>query len=118
MIKGKGGYDKEMDVFRVSTPKSKYKYSEQFNNFIIDRDEKGEICGMEILSASKVLKIPKSQLNETLQAEIKIKINKERVEIEMEFKTIVRNSEKMSSFMFNDINSLNLSPSVQSLALA
>lgn len=118
MVNGKGGYDKEMDVFRVSTPKSKYKYSEQFNNFIIDRDEKGEICGMEILDASKFLKIPKYQLNSSIEAEIKIKINKERVEIEMQFKIIIRNSEKMSSYVFNDINSLNLIPSSQNLALS
>ena len=55
-------YDKNNDILYVYK-KGKVKFSlEILSNFIVDLDHSNKVVGLEILNASKVLKVPKKDL--------------------------------------------------------
>lgn len=67
----KVSYDKEFDIIYVYKSKEKAKHSiHMFENFIVDVDFKSKVVGLEIHNASKVLNVPKRQLENVKEAHL------------------------------------------------
>jgi len=64
-------YDQKWDVLYIYKENEKAKFSiEALNNFVIDIGFDGKVVGLEILNASKVLKVAKNQLKNVKDAKI------------------------------------------------
>jgi len=100
----KFNYDQEWDILYVHKNGEKVKFSiEALENFVIDIGMKGQVVGLEIQNASKVLKVPKSQLSEVRSAKIStfvrgrlygvlysLQLNKIKIESELQMPVDVR----------------------------
>lgn len=68
---GTTSYDKEFNILYIYKEGMKAKFSiEVLDNFILDIGFKGTVVGIEILDASKILKVSKIQLENVKNANI------------------------------------------------
>jgi uncharacterized protein YuzE len=76
MKKGKVHYDQESDIFSFTLTGNGYAHSLEFQNddVIVDFDVKGDICGVVILDASKLLACPKTLFTELKSAELHFRV--------------------------------------------
>ncbi|MFH1623466.1 MAG: DUF2283 domain-containing protein [Candidatus Aenigmatarchaeota archaeon] len=69
-------YDSKSDILYVFKEGEKSRFSiEFFENFIVDVGENGKVVGLEILNASKELKLAKKELEKVDAAEIATVLN-------------------------------------------
>ena len=67
----KVNYDKKFDILYIYKSRKKVKHSVYiFENFVVDVDFKFKVVGLEIHNASKVLKVPKTQLEKVKKASL------------------------------------------------
>jgi len=68
---GISSYDKEFDILYIYKREGKVKFSiEVLDNFILDIGFEGTAVGIEILDASKILKVSKNQLENVKNSSI------------------------------------------------
>ena len=99
-------YDSGEDILSLNRENKKYLHSISFEDFIIDIDEKKEICGVEILNASRYLKLDKFQLRELTKVHAKIEISYNRLICEFKLEYKYRNKISEKDLIYNDINTL------------
>ena len=99
-------YNSGEDILTLNRENKKYLHSISFGDFIIDLDEKKEICGIEILDASRYLKLDKFQLSKLKTVHAKIEISYNRLICEFKFEYEHRNKITEKDLIYNDINTL------------
>jgi uncharacterized protein YuzE len=64
-------YDQKFDILYIQKKGKKAKFSiEALNNFVIDVGFDGKVVGLEILNASKILKVSKNELKNIKKAKL------------------------------------------------
>jgi uncharacterized protein YuzE len=64
-------YDQKFDILYIYKEEEKAKFSiEALNNFVIDIGFNGKVVGLEILNASKFLKVSKNELKNIKKAKL------------------------------------------------
>lgn len=86
LTKGRFSYDSTVDALFVRIP-GEYRGTVVQGLFHIDLSKKGDIIAVEILDASKVLKIPKNVLEHHEHWECKVVAHKESIAVEFTFRT-------------------------------
>lgn len=114
--KGTYKYHYEDYVMYVRPSERTYANSQQMGSFIFDLNERGEPVGFEVLSASKLFKIPKEALRHLAKLELQVKVTKERIEIHIEAK--IRNATRNANYIMDGTRPAFLRPSEFSLAVA
>ena len=99
-------YDFRNDSLFLKKRQTEYGESLDFGDFIIDIDKKREVCGIEILNASKYFKLEKFQIKKIRSGFIKIEITQERLILDFSCKYEYRNKEIEKNLIYNDINTL------------
>ena len=94
--KSKIMYDFENDIFSAVPVKRSYDSSIQIENLIFDLNKNGKINGIEILSASKLFNIDKFLLKNLISGDIKIVASNDFIYVKINFKSSIRNKEKIS----------------------
>lgn len=75
-------YDKEFDNLYIHKNREKSEHSLQVSsNFIIDIDHEEKVVGLEILNASKVLKVSKEDLSGVKAAQMSVLSNPKYFEV-------------------------------------
>ncbi|MBD3361264.1 DUF2283 domain-containing protein [Candidatus Woesearchaeota archaeon] len=92
-LKGKGEfvYDYKHDILTFKMQNRNYKKSIEFQNFVIDIDEKNYITGIRILDASKVFKIDKYILKNIIKGQFKAEVKNKIITITLNFVSKKRN---------------------------
>jgi len=72
----KASYDPEVDVLYIRGSGKVSSSMEIAENFVLDLGKENKVVGIEIFHASKVLRIPKSQLKEIKKASLSTVITK------------------------------------------
>jgi len=88
---GKITYDYKYDNLMIKIKNRNYKRSLEFQNFIIDIDDKDFVMGIRILDASKVFGIQKYVLQNIEHAEFKSEIEDDLLTIRIKFLSKQRN---------------------------
>ena len=105
------------DIYSVKRKKADYDSSVQHGDFIFDLDKNKNIIGLEIMHASKKLKIPKEFLRNISKGDINITISSDRIQIEIELTYKVRNHFTNRGLSITDIKPDFLSESNTSLTV-
>lgn len=101
-------YDMDVDgLFIYVSQDFQYDTSiELDNDVILDFDESGIPVALEILNASRVLKVPKYALNGIEEIKMSIKVNEKSISLKAGFGVILHNREQIQlvdTFTSNDI---------------
>lgn len=101
-------YDMDVDgLFIYVSQDFQYDTSiELDNDVILDFDESGIPVALEILNASRVLKVPKYALNGIEEIKMSIKVNEKSISLKAGFGLILHNREQIQlvdTFTSNDI---------------
>lgn len=103
LLKVEYSYNEETDSVFISR-KEDYVYDESVelnNNIILDFDNENIPSALEILDASKIFKVSKSNLNHMNNLNVHIIINKETIKIKIELK-LLNHNETVNSFVANN----------------
>ncbi len=86
-LKGKGEfiYDYKYDILTFKMQNRNYKKSIEFQNFVIDIDDKNYITGTRIFDASKVFKIDKYVLKNIISGQFKAEVQNKIITITLNF---------------------------------
>ena len=82
---GEYEYDSINDLLIFKTKERDYNSSLEFNEFVLDIDTKGDITGLRIFDASKVLGISKKNLLDLKNLEFSSKMERDSLSINMRF---------------------------------
>ena len=115
-------YDFENDslfIFPNSRKPEEYGISECIDeNFILDFNKEKKLIGLEILSASERLGIPKSYLKNISKWNITINIDEKNIKIDIKLEFKLRNKLNEKELSIEKINEDMLTPSFTNLAMA
>jgi len=86
-LKGKGEfvYDYKYDILTFKMKDRNYKKSIEFQNFVIDIDDKKFVTGIRIFDASKVFKVDKYILKNIIKGEFKANVENKILTITINF---------------------------------
>lgn len=95
-LKGVGRYDYDYrnDIAFFKTKGRDYKKSIEADNLVIDIDKENYITGLQIMNASKFLRIDKRYLRECPTWKFEAKLDNNKIEIRLQFAIKVRNQIK------------------------
>ncbi len=113
-------YDFENDtlfIFPRTRNPEKYNISEHIDDFILDFDDKKNVIGIEILNASKVLKLAKTKLMNITNWNFTIIIDEKTIKIDINMKFQMRNNFFQNVVSIEKINEDMLSPTHANLAI-
>ncbi len=93
ILKGNGefSYDYRYDILFFKTAEREYNKSIELDNIVLDIDKDGFISGIQIMEASKFLKMKKSTLLKVPHWRFRAEVNGSRLEIRLMFQVIERN---------------------------
>lgn len=93
--KGKGAYsyDYANDVLLFKIKDRTYAQSVEFENFVVDIDDKGFITGIQVFDASKLLRIDKYALRNVNHFDFQARLDKNVVTVQLRFSCVMRNKE-------------------------
>lgn len=111
-------YDYENDSLFVSKKERSYESSVEVENMIFDLDKDKKIVGFEILGASKVLGVDKVFIKNVFEGKLDVVINEKFLQIKIQLKSKVRNSDKFAVYKADNFKPDALSPSKANFALA
>ena len=97
-------YDCITDSLFLYSEHKDYSFSKNIQNLVFDFNSKGEFLGLEILNASKTLKVSKEGLRSINELSLNIEVEKEVIKIELQMKYTLRNALKESVFAGEKIN--------------
>jgi len=117
-LKGKVVYNFEEDIFLARPLERKYDSSFQVENFIFDLDKKNNICGIEIINASKLFGVPKSFLKDIISGKIELLFLDKYIQINIQIKNKVRNAQNTSSLSIERVRPEFINPTELHLAIA
>ena len=89
--KGEATYDYNHDLLLFKIQGRKYKKSVEFQNFVIDIDDKEFIIGLRIFDASKVFQIDKLSLRDVAKWEFNANIENNVINVALKFAVVRRN---------------------------
>lgn len=117
-MNSKVNYSFEEDIFSgKDLYNRKYDSSFQLKDLIFDMDDSGKISGVEILNASKIFNLPKVFLKNMVGGELRILVAEDSISLIVSLKTLVRNSEKLSTLNIERVKPDFLKPSELNLVL-
>ncbi len=90
--KGEMSYDYKYDIMLFKIKNRNYNHSIEYQNIVIDIDDKGFISGIQVFDASKVFKVEKFNLKNISQWELNASIESKVLNITLKFVSKVRNS--------------------------
>lgn len=108
VLKSNYFYDFNEDIYYVKVLDRNYKCSFDNKNFIFDLNENNEICGIEILNASKVFGITKIDLKDIISNKVEIVVYGDLIKFKINFLFKIRNLRKEYSYVYDMINFENL----------
>ncbi len=101
-VAAKKDYDYREDVLYIFPKERDYDSSFQTGNLIVDLDKKGNIAGLEILNASKMLGASKEFLAYSSKGLASIEIKEKTIEIRLELASKIRNKEQTKDKRFGE----------------
>lgn len=113
----KYNYRYEDDVFYARPANRKYSSSIDNGEFIFDIGTNGEVVGIEILNASKILHVPKEALRNLISMKLLVVVSEEKIQISIQLKASLRNGQTSGSlFVDRDVPEF-MQPSQLQMAL-
>jgi len=88
---GEWDYDFKYDILFFKVKDREYLKSIEVNNIILDLDSEKFLTGVQIIEASKFLKMDKMRLREIANWRFEAKIENNRIEVRIMFQIKVRN---------------------------
>jgi uncharacterized protein YuzE len=89
--KGEFDYDYSHDILSFKIKDREYDRSIELDNIVVDIDTQKFLTGIQILEASKFLRIPKIALRKIPRWEFCAGVDENKIEIRLTFQTIFRN---------------------------
>ena len=89
--KGEFDYDYSHDILFFKIKDREYDRSIELDNIVVDVDTQKFLTGIQILEASKFLRIPKDALTKIPRWEFCAGVDENKIEIRLTFQTIFRN---------------------------
>jgi len=118
-INAKWDYDFGEDILYFTKLRKSYSSSVKQDDFIFDLDVEDNICGVEILNASKHFHLSRIQLKNISELKLNLIINEKIIQLEFELEVTLRNSAQNNVFAVEKINENHLKSMEKSmLALA
>jgi uncharacterized protein YuzE len=110
---GEMDYDYENDILFFKIKNREYDFSIEFQNMVIDVDEEKFIVGIQILDASKFLRMSRVSLREIPRWKFSSKLENNTIEIRLDYQIKLRNKilEK-NPIIIQENKSESLSPQI------
>ena len=90
--KGEYSYDYRNDILLFKIIDRNYAMSIEFDNFVVDIDEKGFITGLRIFDATQIFKLSKVTLNNLRSFEFHTRAENGVISVQLRFNCMVRNA--------------------------
>lgn len=116
-LKAKYTYSFIEDIIYIVPQKRQYSSSFRMSNFIFDLNEDKKLVGLEILNASKIMRIHKTFLARAFDGVLELRVQKDKIFIRLEMLAVFRNQRLRNIMESMEKHENHLSPSLTNFDL-